>query len=346
LTGSALLRAAALAAVLLLPLAASSAHGDEPRVSLLAVGDTGDRPHFWQHDLQAAVGWAMAEEDRRSPVSALVLLGDQFYPTGLLHFELVHRVRHNLVRPYCRFVEPGGPRWGEVSDACDPPGAARPTTPIYAVMGNHDRESEDSPRLQREAVPEFVPNWYVPRRPVELRELPGGLSVILIESNEVAAGDGLEHLRRALRASKGPWRVMAAHHPLVWLEGGQSKRYDRVVRQIIAEEGTPVHVFLSGHQHNLQLLELSEPGPPLLLVAGGGSEIKPVTTDHPDLRYAAPKLGFARVDLVGTGDAAHLVASLYAVEARRFGADSYARVASATVDRQLRVRVDPPSGRR
>jgi hypothetical protein len=346
LRGAALLYGAALAALLLLTPAPGSAGAGELRVSLLAVGDTGDRPHFWQHDLQAAVGRAMADEDRRRPVSALVLLGDQFYPTGLLERELVHRVRHNVVRPYCRFVQRGGPRWDEVADVCAPSAPPRPTTPIYAVIGNHDRESPDSPRLQREVVPAFAPNWYVPRRPAELVEVPGGLSVILIESNEVAAGEGLDDLRAALLASKGPWRVMAAHHPLVWLEGGQSRRYDRVVRQVIAEVGKPVHAFLAAHYHNLQLLELSEPGPPLLLVAGGGSEANPVSTDHPDLRYASRKLGFARVDVVADGDDERLVASLYGVEARRFGADSYEKVASATVDRQLRVRVDPPSGRR
>jgi hypothetical protein len=346
LTGSALLRAAALAAVLLLPLAGGPARGDEFRVSLLAVGDTGDRPHFWQHDLQTAVGRAMADEDRRQPVAALVLLGDQFYPTGLLASELAHRVRHNVVRPYCRFVDRGGERWDEVAGGCHRPADARPPTPIYAILGNHDLETPDSPRLQREAVPAFVSNWYMPRSAAEVVEVADGLSLILVDSNELGRGDGVEDLRRALRRSRGPWRVIAAHHPLVWLEGGQEKRYDRVVRQAIADEGTPVHVFLSAHQHNLQLLALTDPGPPLLLVAGGGSSAKVVTTDHPDLRYAAQKLGFARVDLVGTGDSQRMVASLYAVEARGFGLDRYERVASATVDRQLRVRVDPPSGRR
>ena len=346
MSGPALLRAAALAAVLLWVAAGGPAGADEPRVSLLAVGDTGARPHLWQHDLQAAVGRAMADEDRRRPVSALVLLGDQFYPTGLLASELVHRVRHNVVGPYCHFIDRGGRRWDEVASACALPADERPATPLYAVMGNHDLESPESPRLQREAVPAFAPNWYVPRSAAEAVELPGGLSVILADSNELGRGDGVDDLRRALRASRGPCRVIAAHHPLVWLEGGQKRRYDRVVRRAIAEEGTPVHVFLSGHQHNLQLLELSDPGPPLLLVAGGGSSTNVVTTEHPDLRYAARELGFARVDVVGSGASQRLVASLYAVEARRFGSDRYARVASATVDRQLRVRVDPPSGRR
>ncbi|MEZ4293172.1 MAG: hypothetical protein R3E53_22590, partial [Myxococcota bacterium] len=56
-----------------------------PAASLLAVGDTGSPhgalPFFF--DGQFAVGAALQRAHAASPVDALVLLGDNFYPDGL-----------------------------------------------------------------------------------------------------------------------------------------------------------------------------------------------------------------------------------------------------------------------
>src|SRR5215472_2002649 len=94
------------------------------RASLLAVGDTGTPPQFASRltSTQIAVARGMEAEDRRAPVHALVLLGDNFYYKGLQESELLLRVRENVVRPYCRFLALTAPRSEEVASACGTPG--------------------------------------------------------------------------------------------------------------------------------------------------------------------------------------------------------------------------------
>src|SRR5262245_6853202 len=90
--------------------------------SLLAVGDQGGPPHWLTAASgQYAVGTALEEVDERRPVDALLLLGDNFYASGLRRNELIERVRGNVVAPYCRFVDLSGPRSSEVRSACDRP---------------------------------------------------------------------------------------------------------------------------------------------------------------------------------------------------------------------------------
>ena len=143
------------------------------RLSLFALGDTGAEPAPIGRALQTQmrVAAVLAAEHARRPVDALVLLGDNFYPDGLRERELAFRVRENVVRPYCAFLALDGPESAEVADACPPERRSAVPTPIYAVLGNHDANLPESPPLQREAVPRFVPNWRMPPGAVEVIEL-------------------------------------------------------------------------------------------------------------------------------------------------------------------------------
>lgn len=90
--------------------------------SLFAIGDTGRPPHWvTAASGQYAVAAGLEQEDEHSPVDALRLLGDNFYENGLRQGRLVEQIRGNVVAPYCRFVDLGGPRSSEVADACDRP---------------------------------------------------------------------------------------------------------------------------------------------------------------------------------------------------------------------------------
>jgi hypothetical protein len=55
--------------------------------------------------------------------------------------------------------------------------------------------------------------------------------------------------------------------------------------------------------------------PYLQVVAGGGSEAREVRHAIEGARFAAVQMGFARVDLVGDGDAERLVVSLVGLPA-------------------------------
>ena len=261
----------------------------------------------------------MARMHGSHPVGALVLLGDNFYPSGLAAHELVERVRANLVEPYCGFVALRGPRSAEVSDAC-PSGvdATRPI-PVFAVLGNHDHETAESPELERTRVPSFVSNWSMPKGAAEVYELPGGVSLVLAQSEELLSGAGAAPLRDALARSRGPWRILALHRPVVEGISGPTKAdqntaaFSALVRGAIAESGVPVQLLLAGHEHNLQIFEGSAPGPELVVVAGSGGEERRAKFSASSRRFLLVGIGFARIDLVGEGSAARLIASQFAL---------------------------------
>jgi hypothetical protein len=290
-------------------------------LSFLAVGDTGKRHRIAARlsEGQIAVADAMALEDRHHPVDALVLLGDNFYMRGLERHELVPRLRRNLVLPYCRFLDLGGPRSSEVSSSCHVPESDRHVIPIHAVLGNHDHAAAESPRLQREIVPEFIVNWSMPERRVEVVELGRGVSLILVDSERGGLSDEVQRrLAEALSEAEGPWRVIAAHAPMAigeWSappgEFDHSLEFESWMRSAIEAAGVAVHLYLSGHHHSMQVIEDGdELGPFLHVVVGSGARWREIENPHPRRRFGRGRLGFARVDLAGAGDREHLVVSL------------------------------------
>ena len=290
---------------------------DEPgpvRLSFFAFGDTGVVPNSIGRSMQAQmrVGSVLEAEQRRRPVDAVVMLGDNFYPSGLLEKELEPRVRENLVRPYCVFLALDGPESARVADACEPSRRGERPVPLYAVLGNHDMGMPESPRLQREVVPRFVPNWHVPAQAIEVIELADsnlqpGVSLILYDPVVLAeSGDGAA-LERALRSARGPWRILAGHYPI---RDGHPGPW---IAKTLAGIDVPVHLHLAGHDHNLQIGVSAPDRPYLQVVAGSGASMRPIK--HPLFggRFALIQPGFSRIDLVGEGDAARLVVSLVAL---------------------------------
>ncbi|MDP3940656.1 MAG: metallophosphoesterase [Deltaproteobacteria bacterium] len=186
-------RGAALLLLILVVVACGRGAPDGPpagkaRLSLLAVGDTGESSHgVWKGARQGLVAEALASEAGRRPIDALVLLGDNFYESGLRADEIVTRLRQNIVAPYCRFVELAGPASAKVASACQHPASDRHPVPIFAVLGNHDHYTPGSAKLQRETVPLFISNWHMPASVAGAYELGQGVSLIRLG---LVAGSG------------------------------------------------------------------------------------------------------------------------------------------------------------
>jgi hypothetical protein len=261
--------------------------------SLLAVGDTGMPPRSsgWLTP-QRAVADAMAAADRAHPVDALVLLGDNFYPDGLEHATLESQIAANLVAPYCRFLDLSAPLSPQVEAACPLPARDRHVVPVLAVLGNHDHEAPESPKLQEETVSQYVANWRLQSGGAWVRETGAGVSLVFWDSTPGRARIEAEQLTEALLSSAGPWRIVVSHHPL------DLTAKTAVVRAALLRADVPIHVWLSGHEHNLQVSEPGEPGPSLQVIAGSGSSARGIKYDLPGRRFFSERLGYARVDLI------------------------------------------------
>lgn len=289
---------------------------ERPAVSLLAVGDTGSPrgPLPFLFDGQFAVGAAMQRAHRAQPVDAVVLLGDNFYPDGLHADELVPRILENVARPYCAFVEPSAELALRLFRDC--PAADRPIPRLFVALGNHDLKTPGSVELERDAVPRYVLNWELPApsRPA-VRELPGGLSLVFLDTEWPWGGTEVEELAAALETARGPWRVIVGHRPPIT---GHPK-LSKMIRLASLQSGRIVHAYLAGHVHGLVAVRGTENAPALTVVAGSGSEVD--LQSAPEYRIdavdvVAAKLGFVRLDAFPdagpTGVPAHLRISLQA----------------------------------
>jgi hypothetical protein len=302
---------------------------NDPAWSLLAVGDTGAKPWPIARSRQQSmrVARALAAEDVRDPVDALVLLGDNFYPDGLHADRLDARVRANLAEPFCRFLPaPGVACWL-------PPHPV----PVLAVLGNHDHKSAESPRLQRTEIRRRLPSWLLPEQSVHAVDLGHGVSLVLYDAKELLAAGSFAPLREAVRATPGPWRILAGHYPLT---RRPSDEEGRAARAVIAELDVPVHLHLAGHRHYLELARSD--GPPFLqAIAGSGSNTRPLKTPLDGSSYQAQQPGFARVDLVEEPGGDRLVVSIVALPAGLLGGGPPRVATRWSVDRRGAVREEP-----
>ena len=270
-----------------------------PSVSLIAVGDTGlpwgFTPQLFEGQL--AVGRAMQSEHARAPVDAFVLLGDNFYPTGLHANELFPRIVENLARPYCAFVDASD----ELADGLDPACAniKEPRPRFFAVLGNHDLDSPDSERLQRHEISRFVLNWDMPGDAgSRIRELAGGLSLIFLRSGYPWGKAEVEQLSADLTTAKGPWRVIVGHRPPI----AGHPQLSRMVALASAQSERIVHAYLAGHVHVLAAIPGVGPAPALTVIAGSGAQAhRQLETEYriEDPDFIANKLGFMRIDVLG-----------------------------------------------
>ncbi|MFI5315263.1 MAG: metallophosphoesterase [Myxococcota bacterium] len=296
-----------------LPPPAYEARGADVRLSLLALGDWGRKPaNGVTPAKQLRVAEELAAEDRRAPADAVVFVGDNFYPRGLESQELELRLRANLVAPYCHFIELTELGARALGGACGEPEVRRRALPLWVVLGNHDHSSDESVELERRRVPEYVANWKLLGVPVETLELPQGVSLVFYDSTLLRSPRGagaLPQLGKALRESRGPWRILVAHHPLDHQPGS------RGIERAIAASGARAQLLLVGHIHALRAGTLDAPLPALQLISGGGGGEESSQGTLPGELWQLKSTGFVRVDLVGREPADHLRLRVFAVSA-------------------------------
>lgn len=259
-------------------------------VRFIAMGDTGKG-----NDGQRQVGQGVAKFCAAHGCDFVVLLGDNFYPTGVSSTD-DPQWQTAFVEPY-----------------------AQVDAPFYAVLGNHDYggngTGNELEKGQFEVDYSKVnPRWHMPA--THYRFTQGPVDFFVADTNRSMFGVD-EHVRRDFETwfaeSKSPWRIAFGHHPLKSNgRHGNAGSYDGAglvpiangagVKSFVEDEICGrADVYLCGHDHELEWLEptCTRPGSKLnteLLVSGGGAAITtfPPTMVNTD-RFRAEKLGFTYV---------------------------------------------------
>lgn len=240
-------------------------------ISFFAVGDTG-----YGGRVLAEVAAAMERSARERPVALALLLGDNFYPSGVESAE-DERWRTGFEEPFA-------------ADAL--------AVLFYAVLGNHDHRGSAEAEI---AYTQKSERWRMPARWYTFRREGGSgvqaqffaLDTDPIEESWPDVPEQIAWLGEELARSTARWKIVFGHHPA--LSHGQHGGTEEILRQVVPLlERFGVDLYVTGHDHDLQLLDSGRGW--LQLVSGAGSSTRDTRYGDETL-YASASPGYARVDL-------------------------------------------------
>ena len=239
-------------------------------LDLFALGDFGSG-----NERQRAVGRAMARYAKtlgKKP-EGLLFLGDNFY--GPM---------------------PGGvksPRWrtgdSEMYPAADFPG------PCWAIFGNHDyHDTPGNEQVQLAYAGSLArkTRWTCPAKyyRVDLPAENPQVTMLMIDTNWESINRSvhgekrpcwmspgeleaqMEWLEAQLKSKRAPFTIVAGHHPVYSdASHGDTKELVEDLAPLLEKHG--VHVYLCGHDHDMQHLELEGFRTSFVLSGGGGARL-------------------------------------------------------------------------
>jgi acid phosphatase len=240
-----------------------------PTLRMVVAGDVGKGT--------ARLAAGIARVHSKTPVDAIILTGDSFYPCGV--------------------VSVTDPRWAIV----------RPLIalglPIFPILGNHDFCGRSDPDAQIRASA-FISEWRFPARQYALHT--GVADFAMLETTSYADGTNREAesaVREAFGSSQARWQIAVGHHSIVssgWHGYFPRDEHARMRKLLPVLKDTGTDLYICGHDHHLELLR----GQPLFLVSGAGSDPIPPIALHFTSLYPAEirrQGGFAVLEL--TADA-------------------------------------------
>jgi hypothetical protein len=251
-------------------------------IHLLALGDFGSGNAH-----QAAVARQMAELSKKlnPPLTAVMALGDNFY--GKLtpdrfrrHFEEMYPIENF---------------------AC----------PFYACLGNHDYgprydggQGREKAQMQLDYAKENPPSrWKMPAKWYAL-ELPDAknpmVKIIILDGNMyegmLTPQEKVEQQRfleaELKQETRAPWQWMVSHYPL--FSAGIKRDNTRLIREWgthLKSERTSL--YLAGHDHNLQHLQVEGHNPSFVVSGAGGASLYDIKTS--ERGFAQKVLGFTHL---------------------------------------------------
>ncbi len=240
------------------------------QICFAALGDTGSGDSN-----QARVSEALQGAFRQSPFEMVLLLGDQFYGSGV--------------------TDKLDPQWQTKFEDMYP--FSKLPINFYAVLGNHDYDGNIWASIDRSDI---STRWSSPGRFYTFTySLPSGETIQFFALDSAALtrwhrrlDSQLSWLESELEESSANWKIVFGHHPVV--TDGKHRESRHVVamndqlKPLLQRFG--VQLYMSGHDHNLQFIDAGE-GLFQLISGGGGAKLHEVMPSAHSL-FAASQFGF------------------------------------------------------
>lgn len=255
-----------------------TALASEEKVVFFAFGDQGTGG-----TVQKTVANSLEQKAQEDPdVDFVLLLGDNFYPDGV--------------------TSTTDPQWQEIFEQVYS-GPTLLKLPFLALLGNHDYNYKytGDPQAQVDYAKKIgrwqMDGFYYFRDFASHGETL--LRLIMLDTNEddPSTGKQIDFLKDALNQSnkKPLWTLVAGHHPIrsIGRHGPKSDLYDWLLPLL---KEYRVDAYLSGHEHNQQIIQL--PDEPLHIISGGGGKtLRGFKRQSPWVKYAARSFGFMKLTL-------------------------------------------------
>ena len=263
-------------------------------LSFPVFGDWGRRGQRDQLDVARQMGRAAAAS--RAPF--VVSLGDNFYDYGVTSTE--------------------DPQWKESFENVYI--AQSLQVPWNVILGNHDYRGNCQAQVDYSAR---STRWRMPARYYSRTEtIPGGKTVLMVYTDtspfvtsyakdplmgpNVRTQDTarqLEWIDRTL-GSTADWKIVLGHHPIY--SGGEHGDTPELIERLLPLlKRHRVHVYLNGHDHDLQH---QEAGGIHFFCAGAGSTVRPLKSEKLTV-FAKSTPGFAMVSVAAGAIDVRLTAS-------------------------------------
>jgi hypothetical protein len=212
----------------------SMVRGIEPPYRFVAFGDWGAGTPF-----QKEIASQLALQRQKSPFSAVLLLGDNFYPDGNVK---------KYGKPY--FTDMYAP-------------LIKSNVQFIVALGNHDRRGG----FQDEQVKFFhMPGYYYTVKKPDVQ-------FFVLDTNFFAKDQVQQQwLEKALRDAKTPWKVVLGHHPIYSSgEHGLNTELQKTLEPLLVKY--IVDLYLAGHDHDYERFQPVQ-GVQHIVEGGGGAYLR------------------------------------------------------------------------